>query len=731
MKLDTETLVKHRFWFLTGLSVIPVLIALFVLVGPVPGKIRGKREEITKEIKKVKGFSDPKRPEDVEYKKKEAEEHGKLKDVVWKAAWQKQEDLSTWPEDVEKKFNFKDGLFALKVQADRTKGAAAEPAAAEPAEKDKNAGPIGEFKGVIIPKGVSDQWIMVQGHEGKRTVTKRFERTKGAEVTVDDEKDKGKKVEFKGGLLPGDRVTITYQKGKYFGDELTPEELDAFKSSYKTQLPEILQSVNPVTAESTGVVQLKGWAYEDDPDKIPAGASFLVFHDGEWKANRFLSKEAWTAQEDVWIQRELYRLIAKANRLVSQFKADFKVPGTFRNPYWELKLSLTKDNKLTGTIKNLLHRRQKADVSFLVTVREGAEPEKISIGDLPPLNPLVEQAFKQAIPLQTKDATGIYAVEQVLTPETAAVRRIDVVAIGAGGASSAGASGGRPTLPAGGLPVPAGGKKGSSAPIGVPGGNAAGTAAKGGMAQSNRTFIKELKALHFPGDPKEEESSSEKEAPSSTPGPGLYDKQQMPPGGVGKSTPGGAAGGKGAPSVNGFVFERYLDLAKEARRVPVGLVLIVDQQHVGLVEAAFADSKLRFLTNQVLVNRYPYNVRLPETAVASADKTGGNPSGPALPPKGPKYPMFGSSGMMKPPTMPKMGSGPGFPGGSSSGRASYIPAAGYPMQGSFPGGSGPVGPGPEGPSASDEPEANIELVIYGVVTLYERYPPRPTPASGS
>ena len=52
--------------------------------------------------------------------------------------------------------------------------------------------------------------------------------------------------------------------------------------------------------------------------------------------------------------------------------------------------------------------------------------------------------------------------------------------------------------------------------------------------------------------------------------------------------------------------------------------------------------------------------------------------------------------------------------------------------GSFPGGSGPADPGygHAVTAATDDLEANMELVIYGIVTLYERYPPRPAGASG-
>jgi hypothetical protein len=127
--------------------------------------------------------------------------------------------------------------------------------------------------------------------------------------------------------------------------------------------------------------------------------------------------------------------------------------------------------------------------------------------------------------------------------------------------------------------------------------------------------------------------------------------------------------------------DRYIEVTKQARRLPIAVVLIVDQDHVDRVLNAFNNTPLRFLTTQVLLNHYPRSVR--PTFLASA------------PGAGPGFP------------------GPGFP----------MPGPGYPSPGNFPG-------GPAGQEGSADMEANIELVIYGVVTLYERFPPRPTPTAG-
>jgi hypothetical protein len=48
----------------------------------------------------------------------------------------------------------------------------------------------------------------------------------------------------------------------------------------------------------------------------------------------------------------------------------------------------------------------------------------------------------------------------------------------------------------------------------------------------------------------------------------------------------------------------------------------------------------------------------------------------------------------------------------------------------FPGREGPIGPkggpNPNQPAAgASDMETNMEMVVYGIMTLYQRYPPRP------
>src|SRR5689334_19739743 len=98
MKVDTQALIKNRFWLLTGGCVLLALLALIVLGTSVASTIRARQELIEGEIKKTETFGDPKRPTEVAYKTKEAELHKALEDITWAKAYEKQKFISTWPE---------------------------------------------------------------------------------------------------------------------------------------------------------------------------------------------------------------------------------------------------------------------------------------------------------------------------------------------------------------------------------------------------------------------------------------------------------------------------------------------------------------------------------------------------------------------------------------------------------------------------------------------------------
>jgi hypothetical protein len=697
MKFDKEFLIKHLFWVLSGVAVILAFVSLLYLKFPVYSKITKAEKDIVDKLKKLQSPIAIKGPEVVKEAERKAQVQRDLRTVVWQQAAAGQANLMTWPKGFEERYHYSTGLFAMAIKADpRSTTPADAPKAESPKgeqEKKPEEEASGTFEGLI--RNIDENVITVVGNNNQ---VKEFLRTARIKITLTDDKQTNAEVFWRdiGEARDRIKVTVTWQRGKYFGDDITDVERDRFADTYAEQLPDIVKQVDPYTDKGGGVVQLKGWLYSETSDpvrKVPllnlppgSNVSFLNYVDkrgdprathGHWITDRNpdMYKEIWTAQEDLWIQRELYKLIAKANNYISLFKGqggDGKGKVfTFSNPYWELKLMVTPTNALQGKIKNLSARRQRLDVSFKVKVRKTGEPEVLFIQgnpvdpgvelDLHPVKNRGDSVPPGAYALQTdlpdKDSfvrpaslrqpTGIYGVEQVLTWETAAVKRIDQISLGKGVAAAAGGP-----APGG----PTAGRPGRF--VGSPGGR---TGAGNETSQSQRTCVTGLKPFRWLlGDKKDNDPNA---PPPDTGNPAA-------PPTVGSAT-----------SLNGFVFDRYYEMTDQARRVPVGLVLIVDQEHVGRVQAAFADSVLRFVTTQVILNRYPNPLRPSEAPLVVAS----NPGTPTP---------FGPGGRL--PFQPPMGRG------------------GMPSQ-----------PSPGASGGGDDSESNMELVLYGIVSLYERFPPRP------
>ena len=203
-------------------------------------------------------------------------------------------------------------------------------------------------------------------------------------------------------------------------------------------------------------------------------------------------------------------------------------------------------------------------------------------------------------------------------------------------------------------------------------------------------------------------------------------------GGKGMAGGGGASAGPISPN-HKIPLRRYYEVTEELRCIPVALVLIVDAHRMNDVLAAFADSRIRFRTVMspwcACPPALPDFLR-PHAAGAGAARPGG---------------AFG------PPSSPK---GPGDAGGATGTGAGAGPGVGLP-------GGGGKGPGrglawrwrrwrrcwrslalsAHGPLPGDEEVPQVEIQIFGLVTLYEspdavkrieeerkNAPPTPTPS---
>jgi hypothetical protein len=395
-------------------------------------------------------------------------------------------------------------------------------------------------------------------------------------------------------------------------------------------------------------------AYLKEFEEFTEEKKHIVQFNGGWQSIlRFVSgwdqravpesEEIWLAMEDLWVQRELVRVVHDVNQAAAQFKEVSKVSDThkvFRNRFWEVELKVVtpKDQKgdlLEGTIKNVSGRLQvfgrKNELTLNVYLDEKdefpfqfvIEGDYLNAGD-PPRK--VKTLPKHRL---TRPAVTLAKVEQVFDSLTVPVWRIDRVALG---------------------------------------------------YASNRTHALAPKKSLF-SEAIVTKLQENAQAGSTAAGTGGVSG----PGGLGPmgaSTDGGGAQSSTAASYDitpaGLLRNRYVTVTNQVRRMQVGLVLILDQEFLPDVLEAFSNSKLRCQNTQYHWKRF-------------RSGRGANPT-------------------------TGTGTGTGFPNGL--GGESDI-GSGFPM-GSGLGTGGAIRQSTDGLSVS-----MIELSIYGIASLYEKYTETP------
>src|SRR5262249_21011855 len=152
-------------------------------------------------------------------------------------------------------------------------------------------------------------------------------------------------------LEKGDEVRISYQVGKFYGDEMTINEISEYikDKNYKEQLYPYLEIPDPVRPDGMGVIQFRDWDFKDH-ELPPGNSSFFHFLDRAWILQADVnSKEIWTAQEDLWVQKELYRLIRQANEQIANFQCqggEGLDTFIYNGPEWRLDVKINKDGRL-------------------------------------------------------------------------------------------------------------------------------------------------------------------------------------------------------------------------------------------------------------------------------------------------------------------------------------------------------------------------------------------------
>ncbi len=467
------------------------------------------------------------------------------------------------------------------------------------------------------------------------------------------------------------------------------------------------------SAEGDSIAQIaKQEVYETAYDDLAAVVRPTAFAGGTWRGvlrhvNNWgdkipTDKQLWLALEDLWVQRGLLLPVTDINAAASAFKVvppaagqkDDPLHRTFQSRIWKLELDVPRQAtggvrlitcKLTNTSDRLQVLGVNNQMRLLLTLAPGAPPTEYRIqAPLVPAGQTVEvrlPSSEKEDPARTAakkkgtlvealasrglhlvpaglEPTAISNVIQVLDERNAPVRRIDDVVLGARAKDAR-------HSPAALLPpkwYPA------DAPVAAAGPPALGGGMGGGMG----------------------ESPDGGEGGPAAGGRGMGGGMAGMAGG-GMAGGGGGKGGRPGGTLDGNK-ERYIDVTDQVRRMPVALVLVVDQMFLQDALAAYANSTLRFQVTQFHWTRFRGTLDAP----ASAAGGGGDPAG-------------GSGG----------GPAGGFGGGKGMGGGD-----GGEM-GGLGGGSGPggFGGGLGGPAVSEEQVTSglVELSLYGIVTLYEKF----------
>jgi hypothetical protein len=470
----------------------------------------------------------------------------------------------------------------------------------------------------------------------------------------------------------------------YFGDPISTSDRNRFRSDevYRAEYEALPKLITPT--EFAG-----GWW------------SVLLNWKSEWKVVPS-DEDVWLALEDICVYREILTCVADANMMLARFEmkdekkdkalADEltktlkpqagEVVRRFVSPYWQLDLAVARPEQgkpeyvFRGNLKNVSGRRQnvsRIDLKVWLTdpARSNIEPAKVPI-DADYLGVGETAAFKAKPVVSSAPRPGLFAVEQQLDQKYVPVKVVSRLILG---------------------------------------------------YPSMRTANIPLKQNKFSSDAADA-VAKETGAPAGG--------AATPTGGGATDTPSSDAGGAAATSVSpaGLVRPRYIEVNEQVRRMPIGLVLVVDQAHVQDVMVAFANSRLRFQITQAQVRRF-HGV-LPPPTTTTTPPPGSTPSGGEAP-SGDDRPGTPRGGI--PPRMPGYPGGGfpggGFPGGMNPGNIPPGMLSRFPaLRGAFPGAPPSANPGE--PQFMDEATANlVELGVYGIASLYQRYPPKAPPADAS
>ena len=685
---NNDALKKHHFWILFGLVPLFVLIAIVMISSSVGGKVKEQQDKIQAAKTDLQSKNSPKSKGLLSEWDKVIETVDGKRGGLWKQNWDKQKDLFTWPTSAD----FRN--FAVKEKVDG--------------------------KDVDKPVNLED---------------------------------------------------LSF--GKYI-----PNNNEQYAEFKKPEFYLAEFSTKGLTKAAPGQL---GMADRIEPTEFKGGWQQHLRHVNDWGQRAMISDQIWLIMEDIWVQRSLLNAIKSVNDQMGSFervryadKGDKVIddPGSktgphdplrrkFRSRTWEVSIEVAKKGNrqyLKGTLENITERLQVLGIGKQMTLKvwldakrdqdgnielaadgqpnvEGIEPVEFKIGSefLPgkggnkkikdkdgkeievPANVVAMQPdesdeknfnkYPNLIQVGTT-VTEITRVEQKFDRQTVPIRRIEAMQLG---------------------------KLDSR------------YQALGSLKPPNVETFKALAALAAAPTATATNPTFGGVASGSRPSATAGSMGDM----MGYSGGGGGLSGGGPLSVviDGN-FRRYVDVTEQVRRMPIGMVVVVDQSYIQDVLLAFANSPLRFQVTQVTWKRFRDDLGL---GPAGDGSSGGGAGGAYYQPGSAGTGFFQNqsrdsdpdsyrSGMMD---MMRRGMGGSRQSGPPSGTPFSTPGGLRPggrglsgLGGESAGGAGAAALGGEfeadpfsgGGSLTTVSEAQltsglVELSIYGIVSLYEKYDP--------
>ncbi len=695
VKFDKEALAKHYFWLVSAgfLLLFIVLVALEAMYEP-GVKEKTEYEGALKSVQALtSGFKNEKFLPKWEDRFKEYE---KDKNGAWEKAWAPQSTIYDWPDAIREREAFRNnaGQPVFPIYPNYNQIDASVPNIIYPSMEfsdDERR----TYKDAWYSEGFDRAW------EFMTSAWKNPEAVSYSKEVADSKGEK--KSSF---------VTFARFRKDGDGDVLQPNlpfklavPAAAMAGAGSSAGAGLGEGMNPGAGGSKalgGGLSMPGAGQGAGAAAAPSGneakdafmAAMRQFT--SWQVNPS-KEEIWLLQEDYWIRREMINLLRESVASIATFhKVDSKevapmgADGRIKmaNAFWELDLVLENGGRQISKrsrIKNV-HLQQRPQP--LADPRTGIQVEfafyqngfrrvaRVKLdGEVLPFGK--DAPFAKDFPTEGIDFTKPFDLVQVFTPGTSPIRLVE------------------------GLELPFNSHRTATNKLvarktikkqGNTGGGAAGAgdaAAAGG------------------GD-----------GAAGDPAAGMAAMASMM--GGPKGGPGGAKPGDLTP-YNKLDRARYVISTETCRHMPFAMKLTLDQSTLPTVITALSNSKLRVQVTQVQYQYIPFGA---SQSIGGGPGIGGPGMGmPGMPGMG--GPGMGMPGMGRPGMgMPGMGGAgmtmPGAPGGPGA------PPKGMGFGGGE--GSGEGGPAMGGPGAPGSALADgnlVDVALYGIAVLYERFPEDP------